>query len=111
MARWNGSSWSPLGSGLANGWFFTGAYGLLQLANGDILATGARWVLAAGDSGPRRSVAGQQWHVGVVLGGPATAALLGAVLVHQLVPFELDASGAIVAVTATDALRLTIGAD
>jgi hypothetical protein len=40
VARWNGSSWSPLGSGLANGWFFTSAYGLLQLANGDILATG-----------------------------------------------------------------------
>ncbi len=40
VARWNGSSWSPLGSGLANGWFSTGAYGLLRLANGDLLATG-----------------------------------------------------------------------
>jgi len=41
---------------------------------------------------------------------PSATALVGASFFHQGVPFELDAAQAIVAVTATDTLRATIGA-
>jgi hypothetical protein len=41
---------------------------------------------------------------------PNTASLAGTQLHHQVVPFELDAGGNIVAVTATNALQLTLGA-
>ena len=41
---------------------------------------------------------------------PTTAALVGASFFHQGVPFEVDAAMSIVAVTATDTLRATIGA-
>jgi hypothetical protein len=40
---------------------------------------------------------------------PATTTLAGVVFHHQLIPCELDGSGAIVAITATNALQLTCG--
>jgi hypothetical protein len=41
---------------------------------------------------------------------PNSTAIAGIVLRHQVVPFELDLSGAIVAITSSNALAATLGA-
>lgn len=40
IARWNGSTWAPLGSGLLLGGFEASVVGLLELPNGDLLVAG-----------------------------------------------------------------------
>ena len=48
-------------------------------------------------------------HVHTQLAVPAVPSLVGAVLHQQVVPFELDLTGSLVAVTSSNALALTIG--
>lgn len=40
---------------------------------------------------------------------PRSAALTGVTFYQQMIPFEVDAAGAFVAITATNSLRLTAG--
>jgi hypothetical protein len=53
IARWNGTSWSALGSGM-NG----AVYALTTLPNGDLVA-GGRFTTAGGVSAPHRAL---EWH-------------------------------------------------
>ena len=52
IARWNGASWAPLGSGLANSSFPPMVFALAVMPNGDLVA-GGNFTSAGGISAPR----------------------------------------------------------
>ena len=63
----------------------------------------ARGCVARGEEGRPRGDAQSDMFL------PNTPPLVGVVFYHQLVPIELDAQGAWVSVTATNAIQLTAG--
>jgi hypothetical protein len=59
IARWNGSSWAPLGTGISSASLY-GLYAVTTMPNGDVVAGG--YFTSAGGVPPTRSPAGTAAH-------------------------------------------------
>ncbi|MCC7065414.1 MAG: hypothetical protein IT456_21580 [Planctomycetes bacterium] len=108
---WSGSTFRAEGTGLpASALVFSvTGFGWRQLPLASVLSVGQPGCDLRPTSDLVRLYLSQGGAVTTELVLPNTSAFAGVVLYHQLMPWELDAGGAVVAATATDSLALTIG--